>query len=403
MKVEIRPSNLSGSVKAPTSKSMAHRMLICAGLCEGESIIDGVEYSEDILATLDCLEALGASVTRGDGFVKIRGADPRLSKGSIFFCRESGSTLRFFVPLAMLSAEKSAFSCKGRLAERPMEIYEAIASEKGLFYEKTSDGIAVSGVLGGGEYRIRGDVSSQFVTGLLFALPFCEGDSRIILTGKAESLSYIDMTVYAQKLFGIEIQKEANNTFFIKGSQKYRSVDLSVEADYSNAAFLEAFNLLGSEVSVRGLSEESLQGDKVFYSYFELLKNSAPTLDVSDCPDLAPILMTLASHLNGARLIGTKRLKIKESDRGEVMRRELSKFGADICVLENEIIINKCPLHQPVEELSGHNDHRVVMSLSVLCSYYGGVIDGCEAVSKSYPDFFDRVRALGMEVKSYGD
>lgn len=403
MKVEIKPSKLYGSVKAPPSKSMAHRMLICAGLCEDESRIEGIEYSEDILATLDCLETLGASVTREENFVIVRGTDPRASQGGTFFCRESGSTLRFFVPVAMLSAEKSIFRCKGRLAERPMEIYEAVAAEKGIFYEKSADGITVSGVLGGGEYRVRADVSSQFITGLLFALPLCDSDSRLVLTGKAESMSYVDITVNAQKLFGVEIRKEDNNTYYIMGSQKYKATSLSVEADYSNAAFLEAFNLLGSKVDVQGLNADTLQGDRVFYGYFEQLKNSTPTLDVSDCPDLAPVLMTLASCLNGAVLTGTKRLKIKESDRGEVMRSELSKFGADISVSENSVTVNKSKLYAPTEVLCGHNDHRVVMSLSVVCSRYGGVIDGCEAVSKSYPDFFDRVRALGMEVKIYGD
>ncbi len=402
MKVEIRPSRLSGTVNAPSSKSMAHRILICAGLSEGESITDNIIYSEDMLATLDCLEALGAQVTRGDGFVKIKGADPRASEGGIFPCRESGSTLRFFVPVAMLSEEKSLFTCKGRLAERPMEVYEKLAGEKGLFYEKTSDGITVSGVLGGGSYSVRGDISSQFVSGLLFALPFCRDDSRITLTGKAESLSYIDMTLSAQKLFGVEA-KRVDNILYIKGSQKYKAVNLSVEGDYSNAAFLEAFNLLGSDIIVEGLSKNTLQGDSVFYSYFEKLKTFSPTLDVSDCPDLAPILMTLASHFNGARLVGTKRLKIKESDRGAVMQSELAKFGADISVLENEIIVRKAQLHPPCDELSGHNDHRVVMSLAVLCSYYGGVIDGAEAVSKSYPDFFEKVGKLGLEVITYGD
>ncbi len=400
MKAEIRPSRLSGRVKAPASKSMAHRLLICAGLSEGESKIDNIMYSEDILATLDCLEALGAEITRGEDYVRIRGADPRLSAGGTFPCRESGSTLRFFVPLAMLSQGKSLFTCKGRLAERPMEIYEGLAAERGLLYEKSSDTITVSGVLGGGEYSVRGDISSQFVTGLLFALPLCEGDSRIILTGKAESLSYIDMTVSAQRLFGVKILRESGNSFYIKGSQSYKAVNTSVEGDYSNAAFLEGFNLLGSDVTVEGLSSDSLQGDRIIYDYFRQLRATSPTLDVSDCPDLAPVLMTLASHLNGARLTGTKRLKIKESDRGEVMKQELSKFGADISLLENEIIIEKTALHPPSEELSGHNDHRVVMSLAVLCSAYGGVIDGSEAVSKSYPDFFDRVRKLGLEVNT---
>lgn len=397
MKIEIRPSVLSGEVTAPASKSLSHRLLICAGFCKGESTIHNIEYSDDILATLDCLEAFGAEVIKGDGFVKIRGVDPCLSKGGIFPCRESGSTLRFLLPFAMLSEGKSLFTCKGSLVNRPMEIYKTIAEEKGIVYEKSNEGITVSGVLCSGAYKVRGDISSQFVTGFLLALPFCKGDSRIVISGKAESMSYIDMTVSVQRLFGADIKKEDNNVYYIKGSQEYKAVNCKVEGDFSNAAFLEAFNHSGSQLTVKGLCTDTLQGDKVFYSYFEQLKKTAPVLDVSDCPDLAPVIMALACRYNGARLVGTNRLKFKESDRGVAMKAELSKFGADISVLENEIIISKTELHPPCAELCGHNDHRVVMSLAVLCSAYGGVINGCEAVSKSYPDFFENLRNLGMD------
>lgn len=397
MKIEIKPSQPKGILTAPASKSMAHRLLICAGLSEGESVIENVAYSQDILATLDCLEALGAKVVRNDTSVTVRGVNPINSAGSTYHCRESGSTLRFFIPLAMLSKEKSLFVGSERLMERPLELYEKLAMENGLFYSKNAEGITISGALSGGDFSLRGDISSQFVTGLLFALPFCENDSTITLTGKAESLSYIDMTIQAQKKFGVEIVKGDNNTFFIKGSQKYISQNLTVEGDFSNAAFLDAFNYLGSEIEVEGLDADSIQGDKVYKEYFERLIDGYAELDVSDCPDLAPILMTLACALNGARLTGTRRLKIKESDRGEVMKRELSKFGAEIIVNENEIIISKKSLHTPIAELYGHNDHRVVMSLSVLASRYGGVIEGAEAVNKSFPDFFEKLEKIGLE------
>lgn len=398
MNVKISPSVICGCIDAPASKSMAHRLLICAGLCKGESIIKNISYSEDILATLDCLKVLGAEIKKDGNTVYIKGSDISCFNGGTFSCRESGSTLRFFMPIAMLSFNKSLFTGYGRLMERPMGIYESLAEEKNLLYQKNNEGIYVSGKLTGGEFYIRGDISSQFVTGLLFVLPLLSEDSRIILTGKAESLSYIDMTVDALSRFGVTVKREKGNEFFIKGSQSYKPCSLSVEGDYSNAAFIDAFSLIGNRVSAKGLAAESKQGDRIYKKYYGLLKNGTPSLDVSDCPDLAPALMTLASMLNGAELTGTRRLSMKESDRGEAMKEELSKFGAKIETYENRIVISKSQLHRPEKMLSGHNDHRVVMSLSVICSVYGGEIEGSESVKKSYPDFFDVMRESGLKV-----
>lgn len=401
MLVKIEPSRVSGTVTAPASKSMAHRLLICAGLSEGTSEIRNVAYSEDILATLDCLCTMGAKIQRGEDYVTIEGTSPEESDGGIYMCRESGSTLRFFIPLAMLTEAGSLFKGYGRLMERPMEIYEKIAEEKGIHYSKTDEGISVGGILSGGRYEVPVNISSQFISGLLFALPLCEKDSEIVLVGNIESRSYIDMTIDAMALFGVTVSWKNENTLYLKGDQKYIPQTLSVEGDYSNSAFIDAFNLLGGNVSVEGLKETSLQGDKIYKEYFELLKRGTPTLDIRNCPDLAPILMTLAAALNGATLTGTKRLKIKESDRGFVMKEELEKFGADIRVYDDEIIINKSEITKPLKKLNGHNDHRVVMSLAVLSGKYGGEIEGAEAVKKSYPDFFIKAEALGLEVNAY--
>ncbi len=401
MNVKIEKCLLKGDLTAPASKSMAHRLLICAGLSEGVSVIDNVDYSQDILATLDCLKEMGAEIERGENSVKIRGASPSsVTEGKIFPARESGSTLRFFIPLTLLSDCEHSFTGYGRLMERPMEVYERLCEENNLGFKREEGKITVKGRLTSGDYSVRGDVSSQFISGLLFALPLCEGDSRIHLTGKIESRSYIGMTLSAMADFGVIARWENESTLLIKGSQKYRSGNFTVEADYSNAAFPDAFNYLGSEVRVKGLREDSLQGDRVYKDYFRLLYGGNPVLDVSDCPDLAPILMTLACALGGATLTGTARLKIKESDRGAVMKEELSKFGADIEIKDNEIIIKKSPLHKSASLLCGHNDHRVVMSLTVLCSLFGGEIEGAEAVRKSYPDFFERLSEIGLEAKT---
>ncbi len=400
MTVNIKPSKVEGEISAPSSKSMGHRLLICAGLSDGESRIDNVLFSEDILATLDCLETMGAKIEKGEDYVKVLGTLPCKAGESTYKCRESGSTLRFFIPLAMLSEKESLFTGYGRLMERPMTVYESIALEKNLTYIKNDEGIKVCGKLTSGKFTVPGNISSQFISGLLFALPLCDGESEIELTGNIESKSYIDMTLYAMSLFGVKAYWKNENTLYIKGNQQYKNRDLTVEGDYSNAAFLDAFNLSGGNVSVTGLSENSLQGDRIYKEYFSLLRQGTPTLDIVNCPDLAPILMTLAAAGGGCKLINTTRLKIKESDRGLVMAKELSKFGADIKVYDNEIIVNKAELYTPKDDLYCHNDHRVVMSLAVLASQYGGRLVGAEAVKKSFPDFFSRVQALGLEISS---
>lgn len=401
MKAKITPSKLSGTIKAPPSKSMAHRLLICAGLSEGTSEIDGVAFSEDILATLDCLELMGANVAKSEGKVIITGANPNIAEEKSFCCRESGSTLRFFVPILLLSDKMQIFTGYGRLMQRPMTVYDEICKEKGLFFEQSEDTLKICGKLKGGKFTVKGNISSQFISGLLFALPFCESDSTISLIPPVESIDYINMTVDAMKTFGVDVQWKDATTLYINGNQQYKPQKFTVEGDWSNAAFPEAFNLVGGEVALTNLKENSLQGDKVYREYFRKLSEGTPVLDVCNCPDLAPVLMTVATLKNGAVLTGTARLKIKESDRAEVMKQELSKFGADIVVKDDEVIIKKAPLHTPTEELFGHNDHRVPMSLSVISSVYGGTIDDAGCVKKSYPDFFAEMKKLGLEVELY--
>ncbi|MBO5725575.1 MAG: hypothetical protein J6S00_00760, partial [Clostridia bacterium] len=395
--VSIDKSFASGSVKAPPSKSMSHRLLICAGLSKGKSVIKNIAYSMDVLATLDCLGELGAKITRNDDFVEIEGIDLTNNNRSVTLnCRESGSTLRFFIPLLLFSKEISTLTGSKYLFTRPLDIYEKICEAEGLLFKKEDNLLSVAGVLNGGLFSVPGNVSSQFISGLLFALPLAKTDSTIKLLPPVESKPYIDMTIAALKTFGVVAEFTDDNTIFIKGNQCYTATTTEVEGDYSNAAFLDAFGIIGGNVEVLGLNENSLQGDKIYKEYFELLKKGRPTLDVSACPDLAPILITLATIFNGADFIGTKRLAIKESNRGKVMAAELKKFGADISVFENEIIINKTELHCPKTLLYGHNDHRIVMSLSVISSLFGGEILGYNAVNKSYPDFFKQIEKLNI-------
>ena len=401
MTAVIKKSRAEGCVAAPSSKSMAHRLLICAALAKGESEIRNVTYSEDILATLDCLAKMGARIRMKGDTVYIKGIEKIFDVSeSEFFCRESGSTLRFLLPLLLLNGNRQRFTGAGLLMKRPMSVYEKICKEKGLSYTQSPDAIEIKGNLSGGDFTVKGNISSQFISGLLFILPFMNTQSRIKLIPPVESRSYINMTLDAMQAFGVSVRWEDENTLTVSSGEGYRPCSLSVEGDYSGAAFLDAFNVLGGNVTVTGLRENSLQGDRVYKRLYPLLENGRPEIDVSDCPDLAPILMTLASAKNGAVFSGTRRLKMKESDRGEAMKQELSKFGAKIKTEENRITVEPSTLRAPNETLSGHNDHRVVMSLAVLASVYSAEIDGAEAVSKSFPGFFEVIRGLDIEVKT---
>ncbi len=398
MNIEITKGFASGKVSAPPSKSMAHRMLICAAMSEGESVIRGINESEDVQATLDCLAALGVPFERNGDTVKMRGIDMRRAHAKApLECRESGSTLRFLVPISLLSGNNTMLISSGSLMRRPMSVYENLSKEKGITFAQDERSVMVKGPLKSGEYRVAGDISSQFISGLLFALPLCCGDSTINILPPIESRSYINLTISALSEFGINVEWSDDHTLFIKGDQKYKAVDTSVEGDYSNAAFLSALNVLGGEVEVQGLNENSLQGDRVYSRFFEMLCKGTPTVHIGDCPDLGPILFALAAAKYGGVFTGTSRLRLKESDRGAAMAEELKKFGTAVSVHDDTVVVYPAEFHKPADPLSGHGDHRIVMSLAVLSTLTGGVIEGAEAVAKSYPEFFDDIASLGIE------
>ncbi|MEE0970258.1 MAG: 3-phosphoshikimate 1-carboxyvinyltransferase [Clostridia bacterium] len=401
MKVKISPSVANGNVFAPPSKSLAHRLLICAGMSEDESIIHGISDSEDISATLDCLETFGATYTRiGEGdTIKIRGVDfTKASPKGVLPCRESGSTLRFFIPPALLSGSTTMFSGSETLMKRPMEVYIKLCSEGDMLFLSDGKSIVTKGKLKSGNYTVVGNISSQFISGLLFALPLCNGDSKISITPPIESRSYIDLTLSALETFGIKASWQDEHTIFIPGSQKYKGTEASVEGDYSNAAFLDAFNLLGGNVTTEGLMDGSLQGDSVYPRYFEMISKGSPSIHLGDCPDLGPIMFAMAAAKHGGVFSGTRRLKIKESDRANAMASELRKFGVTVSVSDDSVVIFPSDFHAPTETLFGHNDHRIVMSLAVLLTVCGGEIEGAEAINKSFPDFFEKITALGIGV-----
>ncbi len=399
MIVKITPSRAFGRVKAPPSKSMAHRLLICGALSK-QSIISGVAFSKDIEATLGCLKALGAEITVENDTVTIGGIDiNKTAFNSEMNCNESGSTLRFLIPLCLLFGQPFTLNGSQRLMERSLSVYEEICKEQGITFKPSKTALSVCGKLNAGKYTVRGDISSQFISGLMFALPLLSQDSIIEITGPLESGSYLNLTIKALADFGVRITRYDERTFYIKGNQTYKNRKLKVEGDYSNAAFFEAFNLVGGNVAVSNLSKLSAQGDKVYKEMMPSLSNGCPTLDISDCPDLGPVLIAVAALKNGAKFTGTHRLKIKESDRGAAMAMELSKFGCKIDVKENEIIVPKAELYSPRLPLSSHNDHRIAMALSVVASVFGGEIYAAEAVSKSFPDYFEQIASLGIETE----
>ncbi len=401
---EIKKGIACGSVVVPPSKSFAHRLIICAALAKGVSIIKGVEPSNDIDATLDCIRALGADVKFEGKNIRINGLGSKImtKKRELpsFCCRESGSTLRFMLPVALLCGGARIFGTE-RLIERGVGVYEQIFASQNVNFTFKKEEILLNGNIEGGVYKIPGDVSSQFISGMLFALPLLDKDSVIEVLPPFESRSYVDITVDILSRFGICIERDGENIFRIRKNQSYFPAEIEVEGDWSQAAFFYGLNLLGGKVDVLGLNNNSLQGDRVCVEIFERMKHGNVEADLSNCPDLAPILFAIAALKGGGKFTGTRRLAIKESNRAKVMAQELAKFGADVRVYENFVEIKAKEMHAPQIALNGHNDHRIVMALSVLATAFGGRIEGAEAINKSYPKFFDDMKRLGLEINIY--
>lgn len=399
MKVKILPSKTSGEVSAPPSKSFAHRYLIGSVLSRGKCVIKNIADSDDISATLSCIEQLGGSVTKDGNIVTVIPTNEKQIENAIFDCKESGSTLRFFIPVVLATGAKNCtFSGSERLLARGIKEYEKLFENSDIIIKSDEKSIEVNGKLTAGNYEISGEVSSQYTTGMLFALSRLSGKSTLKITGNAESRAYVDMTIKVLKDFGADITETEKNFFEINGKGRLSPGEFTVEGDWSNAAFLIALSSLVGTISVSGLNENSVQGDRFCTAAFDALDGENAEIDLKDCPDLAPILFSYAAYKNGGKFINTRRLRVKESDRANVMAEELKKFGANVKVYENSVEIEKTQLKPPIVPLCGHNDHRIVMALSVLAAVFGAEIDGAEAVNKSYPDFFRVIKKAGVNV-----
>lgn len=399
MKVKILPSKTSGEVSAPPSKSFAHRYLIGSVLSRGKCVIKNIADSDDISATLSCIEQLGGSVTKDGNIVTVIPTNEKQIENAVFDCKESGSTLRFFIPVVLATGAKNCtFLGSERLLARGIKEYEKLFENSDIKINSDEKSIEVNGTLSAGNYEISGEVSSQYTTGMLFALSRLSGKSTLKITGNAESRAYVDMTIKVLKDFGADITETEKNFFEINGKGRLSPGEFTVEGDWSNAAFLIALSRLLGTISISGLNENSVQGDRFLSVAFDALDGENAEIDLKDCPDLAPILFSYAAYKNGGRFTNTRRLRVKESDRANVMAEELKKFGANVKVYENSVEIEKTQLKPPIVPLCGHNDHRIVMALSVLAVVFGAEIDGAEAVNKSYPDFFRVIKKAGVNV-----
>lgn len=399
MKVKILPSKTSGEVSAPPSKSFVHRYLIGSVLSRGKCVIKNIADSDDISATLSCIEQLGGRVTKDGNIVTVIPTNEKQIENAVFDCKESGSTLRFFIPVVLATGAKNCtFLGSERLLARGIKEYEKLFENSDVTIKSDEKSIEVNGTLSAGNYEISGEVSSQYTTGMLFALSVLDGKSTLKITGNAESRAYVDMTIKVLKDFGADITETEKNFFEINGKGRLSPGEFTVEGDWSNAAFLIALSRLLGTISVSGLNENSVQGDRFSSVAFDALDGENAEIDLKDCPDLAPILFSYAAYKNGGKFTNTRRLRVKESDRANVMAEELKKFGANVKVYENSVEIEKTQLKPPIVPLCGHNDHRIVMALSVLAAVFGAEIDGAEAVNKSYPDFFRVIKKAGVNV-----
>lgn len=400
MRAIIKKSIANGIITAPPSKSYTHRLLIAAGLSNQDVEISNVVVSDDIMATINCLRTLGKNINIINDTVVIKTSKTisELDDNLIFDCNESGSTLRFFVPIALTTGKKVTFKGSERLIERGITSYENILKKQDIKILKNHNSITLIGQLHNDVFEIKSNISSQFISGLLFASPLLEGNTKIIVPNNLESISYVDMTIDVLEKSHIVIKKEINQ-YIIDNLQTYYLENTTVEGDYSNSAFLETFNYIGGNVIVEGLNSNSLQGDKVYRKYFELLSLNNTTIDISNCIDLGPILFCFSSIKHGGHFIKTARLKVKESDRVNELAEELAKFNVKVIDLGDEVIIDNSMIKAPTEILNGHNDHRIIMALSVMLTLYGGIIDGVEAVKKSYPDFFNNLKKINIEVE----
>lgn len=409
--VIIKAGKLHGEIRVPSSKSAAHRAVICSALAKGKSTLRRIDLSNDIKATLTGVKSLGADVTVNNGEIIIDGSNMFRVKNTDISCRESGSTARFLIPVAAAGGVTAEFTGEGKLPERPLSHLTSLLKEHGINCGDCLP-LSVSGKLESGVFSLPGNISSQYITGLLFALPLLGGNSEIILTSPIESSGYINLTIKILNDFGIKIIKTENG-YFVPGNQNYVSRDYTVEADWSQSAFFLAAGALGGNIKLKGLSPDSVQGDKEAFNLFKKFgadirfendnlicmpdKLHGINIDASQIPDLVPVLAVTAAFAEGETIIyNAERLRIKESDRLKSIAEGLLNLGADVIEMQNGLIIKGgAKLHGG--KINGYNDHRIVMAFAVGAAALNDevIITDAHSINKSYPKFFKDFKTLG--------
>lgn len=412
----IKSDKLVGELSPPPSKSVLHRYIIASSLAKGISKIENISFSEDIIATIEAMKKLGAKIEQKDNYLLIDGSDTfkNLNENIEIDCNESGSTLRFLFPLSIVKENKVLFKGRGKLFKRPMTPYFQNFEKykiKHLYIDENA--ILLEGKLKAGIYEIEGNISSQFITGLLFSLPLLDGESKIIINGKLESSNYIDISLDCLNKFGIKIINNSYQEFIIEGNQSYRAGNYRTEADYSQAAFFLVANAIGSKIKINDLSEDSLQGDKKIIDYISEIDNwnskDTLVLDGSETPDIIPIL-SLKAAVSGKKIeiVNIERLRIKESDRLKATVEELSKLNFDLIEKKDSILINsrenfEANKNEKIVSLSAHSDHRIAMMIAIAATCYDGeiLLDNLDCVKKSYPNFWEVFLSLGGKIYEY--
>ena len=427
MKIKIKPSVLNGTIEIPPSKSYSHRAVIAAALAENsrKSKIDNLKFSVDIITTTDIMENWGAKIKRFESALEIIGNDGKVvPKDKYVQCNESGSTIRFLIPIGITDENELIFDGKGKLVDRPLDSYYRIFDKQGIFY-KNENGklpLTVNGKLKAGNYEIDGNISSQFITGLLYALPLLDGDSKLTINKNLESKGYIDLTLEILKLAGIEIMNNDYKSFDIRGNQIYKPFDYTVEGDYSQVAFWIVAGIISAnsnnEVKCLHVNKNSLQGDREIIEIVERMganieifddyvlvrpsKTKGTVIDISQCPDIGPILTVLAALSEGeTRIINGERLRIKESDRITSIKTELNKLGANVAEEGDSLIIQGVEGFAGGVTVNAWNDHRIAMSLAIASTRCEKeiILEEAESVRKSYPHFWDDFVKMGGEIE----
>ena len=427
MKIKIKPGKLNGTIEIPPSKSYSHRAVIAAALAENgkKSKIDNLKFSVDITTTTDIMENWGAEIERFESALEIIGNGGKVAPRDKYVqCNESGSTIRFLIPVGITSENELVFDGKGKLVDRPLDSYYKIFKEQGLKYETTGGKLplTVNGKLKPENYEIDGNISSQFITGLLYALPLLEGDSKLIINKNLESKGYVDLTLEILKLAGIEIVNNDYKSFDIRGNQTYKPFDYTVEGDYSQVAFWIVAGIISAnrdnEVKCLHVNKNSLQGDReiieivtrmgakleIFDDYVIVKpsKTKGTVIDISQCPDIGPVLTVLAALSEGeTRIINGERLRIKESDRITSIKTELNKLGGNVSEEGDSLIIQGVEGFRGGVTVNAWNDHRIAMSLAIASTRCEKeiILEEAESVRKSYPHFWDDFVKMGGEIE----